>query len=43
MSQMQLGSGIKTGATIILVLAILATLSAGFYTIDGTERGVMLN
>ena len=43
MPQIQLGSGIKTGATIILVLAILATLSAGFYTIDGIERGVKLN
>lgn len=43
MPQMQIGSGLKLGAGIILVLAILSTLSAGFYTIDGTERGVMLN
>lgn len=35
--------GIRGIALVLLGVFILMTLSAGFYTIDGTERGVMLN
>jgi len=30
-------------ALVIVALALLTTMSMAFYTIDGTERGVLMN